>query len=322
MKILDFPGLSKRLLAQLPVTGVLDGDPARGIDYLIASQRRGFPRPPYQSLYAVESGELLSQVDVICLTLTTTEGRFSVPGIANVATRPMAQRRGCAGALLAEVHRREAARGARWSFLWTHRSWGAHRLYERLGYVDLYSPPASLKRVPASASRKLPKGYRWRVVQRAAAPRLDRILQRATGGRIGFVPRFSGSFRARFAMGWKNPENLRILLHGSSEVGYAYLSYSDPWSLSANEVVVLGAEHHAPMVRALEATARGRWLALETTTFVSDAAPVLRSRGFSTYPSTHRTLMGKPLEGGDRRPALWKTTFHDPLFSNHHGDMF
>ncbi len=284
MKILDFQDLPKSLLKQLPVTAVLDGDPPWGSEILRSNQKLGIPYSSYRCVYAVESGEIVSQIEVYWLTLTTTDGVFPVAGIANVATRPLAQGRGWASALLEEVHRREVDRGASSSFLWTHRSWGAHRLYERLGYVDVYSPPASLKRIPTSVPRKPPAGYRWRICDRRDADRLDRLLVRANQGRIGFIPRFPRSFYARFAIGWRRPDNHRILFQGSQPVGFVHLSHTDPWSISANEVVVVGSEHTRPMLQALESTASGRWLALETTTFVADAAVELRDRGFSTYP--------------------------------------
>jgi GNAT superfamily N-acetyltransferase len=322
VKILDLPHLPRRLRLQLPVIGILDGDPPFGHEIIHRSQELGNPHARYFGVFAVESGEIQSQVAVIWLTFTSVNGTFPVAGIENVATRPTSQRRGWAAALMEEVHRRESRRGVEWSFLWTHRSWGAHRLYEKLGYSDVYTPPAALKRVSRSSTLRIPSGYRWRVATRRDASRLDRIYDRATLHRLGFVHRFSGSFRARFTLGWRRPENLRILMLGSRDVGYVSLATSDRWSVTANEVVVVDPSHARPIIQALEFEGRNRWLLLETTTFVSDASQELRDRGFSTYAITHRTLMAKHLQNLGRAPAKLESTFQNPRFSNHRGDMF
>ncbi|MFZ3355198.1 MAG: GNAT family N-acetyltransferase [Thermoplasmata archaeon] len=322
MRILDLKALSPSLRYQLPVVGVLDGDPPWGYEFVRMSRKLRIPHADYHAVYAVESGEIQSHVGVLWLTFTTPTGAVPVTGIDNVATRPTAERRGWAAALMEEVHRRESDRGVAWAFLWTHRSWGAHRLYERLGYRDVYSPPAALKRLARNRRARLPVGYEWRPAALRDANRLDRIFRRATVGRLGFISRFPGSFRARFVLGWRRPENHRILFHHSREVGYANLAVSDTWSVTANEVIVVDPSHTDAMIQALETSTSNKWLLLETTTFVTDGATQLRKRGFSLHPATHRTLMAKSLQGPGRESAEVVRTIGSPRFSNHRGDMF
>jgi hypothetical protein len=148
------------------------------------------------------------------------------------------------------------------------------------------------------------------------------MLSRATEDRIGFLPRSPGSFKAAFELGWRTPEKLRVLVSGRERVGYANLGMEDAWSATFNEVVVTGPEHIAPMLGALEAEAQGRWLVLETTTFVNDASTLLRERGFATYPVTHRTLMAKRLTGTSERTEDLGALCRSPLFSLQRSDMF
>ena len=83
-----------------------------------------------------------------------------------------------------------------------------------------------------------------------------------------------------------------------------------------------GPEHIVPMLDALEAEAQGRWLVLETTTFVNDASTLLRKRGFATYPVTHRTLMAKRLGGTSERTEDLGALCRSSLFSLQRSDMF
>jgi GNAT superfamily N-acetyltransferase len=290
--------------------------------FLARIRRMGHPSSDYGAVYAVEKGQVLSRVETLHLAFMGIEGAQTVVGISDVLTRPEGIGRGYARTLLREVHRREKARGRNWSFLWTRRTWGAHRLYESLGYEDVYSPPSALREIPRSRRSAPPAGYRWRNVSRADAGRLERLLLRATAGRLGFVPRSRGSFRIRFELGWRKPENHRILLCRGREVGYAQLSEDSSWNLSTNEVTVTSAQHTTPMIEALEALARGRWLTFQGTSFVRDTESVLAGRGYAIYPSSHIVLMAKPLRSSASRGEDLRTVFRTARVSNHRGDSF
>jgi len=309
-------------LPQLAAFGPLDGDPPQGIEFIRQVRRWGLPASDYYGLYAVEDGEVLSRVESLRLRFTTRQGREDVVGISDVSTRPEGIGRGYARSLLTEVHRREVERGRRWSFLWTHRSWGAHRLYESLGYEDVYSPPTALRPIPRAPGRRLPKNFAWGRVTPTDARRLERILHASTNGRVGFVPRFPGSISLRFRTGWRKPENHRLLLESSKPIGYAHLLENSRWNLTTNEVVVTDEAHLGSMVDALEVLARGRWLTLHTTSFVTDTATVLRERGYRLFPSAHLTLMAKALVESGRSNWNPRSVCQDPSFSCHRGDVF
>ncbi len=282
----------------------------------------GHPASDYYGVYAVENGQALSRVESLQLAFRGFDGPQTVVGISDVLTRPDGLGRGYARCLLREVHRREAARGRRWSFLWTHRTWGAHRLYEGLGYEDVYSPPLALREVPEATGEAPPSGYRWRIARAAEAGQLERLLNAGTRDRLGFVPRSRGWNRVRFRLGWRKPENHRVLVHGSRDVGYAHLSDTSDWNLSTNEVVLASSEHAEPMLRALEGLARGRWLTFQGTSFARDWEAMLVARGYALYPTSHTVLMAKSLRSRIPRGEDLRRVFRAPEFSSHRGDMF
>ncbi|MGD0250899.1 MAG: GNAT family N-acetyltransferase, partial [Thermoplasmata archaeon] len=314
--------LPDRLLLQLAAFAVSDGDPPQDVKFIRRLQHMGHPASDYWGVYAVEDDQVLSRVETLHLGFTGRTGPQTVVGISDVLTRPNGVGRGFARALLQEVHRRETAAGRTWSFLWTHRTWGAHHLYEELGYEDAYSPPHALRPIGRRARREPPLGYRWKVSRPSDAGRLERLLAIATEGRLGFVPRSRGSTRIRFRVGWRKPENLRILSRGSRAVGYAYLADDGPWNLTTQEVVVTSPDHREAMLDALEVLARGRWLTFQSTSFVRDSDPILREHGFAVYPASHVVLMAKPLGSQSSRGEDLRRVFRDPGFSSHRGDMF
>jgi len=321
MNVTDFDHLPRSLYSQLGVLGLLDGDPPQGIGFVRRFRGLGLPCAEYYAVYAVEDGRILSQVEVVRPRFTSDAGSEVVCGVAGVATRPDAVRRGLAGRLIREVHRREAALGQRWSFLWTHRSWGAHTLYERLGYRDVYSPPSAFRPLGLRRIRRFPSGYEWVTVTRRDLPTLERVFLRSTQGRLGFVSRPPGLLSARVRMGWRVPENHRVLYRRGAAVGYAHLTFS-PWHVGANEVLVDSPEHLVPMIDALESTEPERSFSLGSTTFVRDAQEELERRGYVIYPFAHVTLMARPLTR-ERRPGEDPARVcADPRFSCHRADAF
>jgi GNAT superfamily N-acetyltransferase len=324
MEIIDFDHLPRDLLPQLGSLGLLNGDTPLGIDFVQFLRRfrtGALPQAEYYAVYAVEDGTILSRVEVTRPRFTTEDAPQTVAGIADVSTRPDAVRRGLAGKLLEEVHRREAELGYHWAILWTRRSWGAHRLYERLGYRDVHSPASALRPLPHRRRRRLPKGYTWVPAQRQDAARIERLFAGATRGRLGFVPRPRGSIALKFELGWRVPENHRILSYRGLPVGYAYLNVS-PFHVGTSEVLVEAPEHAGPMIEALEATAKGGSFSLANTTFIRDAEQEFRRRGYAIYPSAHLTLMAKSLASDGRTPEDLEVVCRDRRFSCHRGDVF
>lgn len=321
MRIYALADLPATVRSQLVVPGVMTGDPPRDEEQIRRLRAFGFPLAPYYAVYAVAGGEVLSRVEVIRPTFRTIEGLQVVSGISDVATRPDAVDRGYARALIREVHRREQRAGRRWCLLWTQRSWGAHRLYERLGYRDVYSPPTAVRYLRASPPTRLPRGYAWETAGPGDFPRLERLLRRGTEGRVGFVSRFPGSYRARVRLGWRTLANFRILLEGSEDAGFAYVTLSSTQA-EAIEVLVASPSHRRPMLDALETLAKGRWLVLRTTSFAADVRDELGRRGYGLYAPAHLVLMARRLRGTASDADDVAATCRDVRFSCHRGDVF
>ncbi|MCI4353571.1 MAG: GNAT family N-acetyltransferase [Thermoplasmata archaeon] len=323
MRIVELADLPTALRPQLATLSWLDGDYPQDESFLRRLRRLGFPYSDYQALFAIEGDQVLGKVETIVLPFVTASGTQPVLGVTGVSTRPDALERGIATILLEQAHARERHSDRKWAFLWTHRSWGAHRLYERLGYRDVYSPPAALRRIPPSARRPVPNGYGWETLKTAEVPFLDRVLHAGSRERHGFIPRFPGSFRLRFQMGWRHLSEYNLLRKGSVPVGYAFAT-SNPAAIAAYEVVVTAARHSVPMVAALERRAAGRWLVFGHTTFVRDHEELLRGRGYALYREGHATLMAKPLGPSTRRARSSDPleVCRGPAFACHRGDVF
>lgn len=282
----------------------------------------GRPFQRYESLYALEGGVPLARVGSIRVPFRTRVTTFEACGVADVATRPDAVRRGLATALMEETHRRARAGGVPWAFLWTRRSWGAHRAYERLGYRDIYSPRIAVKR-PSSAPRA-PSATSRGTIRRAGpddAATLDGIFEVATRHRIGFVPRAPRTFEARFRLGWRDPAEFWILRRGGAAVGYLHAA-RDRFDIISREIVGRSPRVARALLGELERLAGRRWIAIGNTTFVRDAADELRAAGYRLLAETHGTLMACPLlPEAARGWEELRRTVADARFSLHSGDM-
>jgi GNAT superfamily N-acetyltransferase len=323
LKILELADLPARLGPQLGALNWLDGDPPSDAEFLHRLRKLGAPVSDYQALFAVEGGQVLGKVETAKQSYVSPAGAEWVVWVSGVETRPDALRRGIARTLLNEVHDRERSAGRRWSILWTHRTWVAHQMYEKLGYTDVYAPPAALQKLPRSQPRLLPMGYDWRPAKSGEHEVLESLLQESSRGRYGFIPRYAGSFRLRFRLGWRRPSDFHILSKDSKDVGYAQVSSSRD-ARSAYEVVVANPRYAGPMLDALESSAQGRWIALARTTFITDHLKLFRKRGYAVYRRPHPTMMAKSLRPGppDRPNSNPSTVCRSARFQFHGGDVF
>ena len=317
----DWEGLSPSQRENVALLDVADNDPAGHTSRTMAYRAGGRTARDYRPLFAVEGSEVLARVSTIRSNFRFHRGLVRVCGVADVVTRPDALHRGLADRLLEEHHRSAREEGVPWALLWTNRSWGAHRFYERRGYRDVYSPPVLVRRVPRTRPPSRP-GYSVRRTTPREAPMLDSLFERATRGRTGFVPRPPGSFASRFRLGRRPASAVRQLLHDRRAVGYAIVN-EDPDQVTCVEAVGLRASQRLPLLELLERTAAGRWLVVARTTFAADVAGPAGRRGYAGLGTVHSTLMAKPLTGP--REANWAELLRvvrEPEFSCHIGDMF
>ena len=220
MRILSFDELSaaqdrSRALVNLAAFGNVF-DRARIEDY----RRRLGCFSDYVGVFAVEGDEVLGQVFVLRLPYEFPDGPDSVSAIATVATRPDVGRTGIARTLLREAHRREREVGARYAALWTNRSWGAHRLYEELGYRDVYSVPWAVR---SPTPRQIPKPP-VRVARPTDLGAIERLHRQLARDRLGYRDRSPGWLRVDVKLGYVDPSTDLLVRHRRGELaGYAHL---------------------------------------------------------------------------------------------------
>ncbi len=276
-----------------------------GLDDLTAAlraRRSGFPFAPYLGLYAREDNALLSAVFVSHYPVTTPDGPETVAGIELVMTRPDATRRGLAGQLLREVHRREQTAGPRLSLLCTGRSNLAYELYLKLGYQDIFTPRAALRYIDRPTTTVFPT-IRVRRVRTRDALALARVHRRTNAGALGFARRDPRSFRTRFLSGAVAVRNLLVAeRHGRVE-GYATLEPHLSWSRAA-EVIAPTSDVRAALMARLERESKGRWLAFGSEWFSGDDDPEL-IRYTPLLPS-YSVMMACPLAPSLRRRNLYR----------------
>lgn len=322
MKILEVRALPARYLTSWGTLQVSDRDPPMDLRFLRRGVALGDPYAPYLGLVAVDRGEVAAQVMVERTRLVTPSGPEPCSAITGVITRPDALGRGLCSRLFREVHRRERDLGIRRALLWTHRTWSAHRLYEHLGYRDIYSPPTAVRSPPRGRAGRLPDGWSARAARRSDARLLARLLNRSNRGRTGLVRRFPESFALRFALGWRMPKDHLILRLRGRPAGYVGAT-QDRRSVAVHEVAVADATGRAAAVIAVERLARSRWVTFSSTTFVRDARELLLERGYHLASSDHIVLMSRNL---GRSPTLGLRDLRElcasSAFAQHRGDIF
>lgn len=273
----------------------------------------------YVALFAVEHGHAVGQMFVLRIPYTFPGGTETVSGIAGVATRPDRAGAGIARTLLTEVHRREKEAGIRFSTLWTNRSWGAHRLYEKLGYRDVYSYPWAVHG-PVARLPNRPPGIRKG--RRSDLAEVERVHAEQAKGRLGFVRAPDGYTAAAVAAGDLHPEKELIVLRSGGRLrGYAQFN-SDPQRLTCGELVATSAGARRALVAGVIRTAGRRAFAFQHTA-VSDHPELFRGNGYSFSPSAWWALMACAL-GRHWTPGAAVSQFatRDPRFLCLGGDRF
>ncbi len=236
MRILSFDELpataeSSRALLQLAAFGSFytrsDVDAWRGKTHRLAE---------YGGVFAVEGERVLGEVYVLRIPYAFAGGTEPIAGLATVTTLPDRRRRGIAAALLQDVHRREREAGLRYVTLWTNPSWGAHALYEKLGYRDVYSSRWAV-RIGGSRTARRRSTHRIRTGRASDLGPIERLHDRALQGRLGFAERPAGALVSKYDTGRLDPaRQLLVCSTGGRIVGYAQYDRS-PQRIVCGELV-------------------------------------------------------------------------------------
>ncbi len=273
----------------------------------------------YVGLFAEDRGRLIGQMFVLHVPYTFPGGREIVSGIAAVGTRPDRGRAGVARRLLEEVHRREKSAGVRFSTLWTNRSWGAHGLYEKLGYRDVYSSPWSVH-APLARRPRRPRGAR--PARRSDLGEIERFHTEQTLGRLGFLRGTPGYLAAEVATGDLDPAKELVVLRSQGRLrGYAHLEVGRP-RIICGELVAASEAGRRALVAEVGRRAGRRAFAFQQTP-VTDSPALFRGPGFSTSPSGWYVFMASPLgRSWTTRRAISEFATQDRRFVCMAGDRF
>ena len=275
----------------------------------------------YAGVFAVEGDRVLGEVYVLRIPYTFPEGTELIGGLATVTTNPDERRSGIAAALIREAHQRERDAGIRYVTLWTNPSWGAHALYEKLGYRDVYSSPWAVRQ----RTSRVPLRRRARGIRFARPSDLEAIEQlhdRSAEGRLGFCRRPKGSLRAMALVGRLDPKRQLLVYRVAGElVGYAYLDRT-PQRTGCGELVAAT----FPGRRALfDEVVRltGRAPCAFQHSVVTDAPEFFRGRDFARSRGSWWGWMATEV-GRDwtATEAVDRLTTNDPRFLCYSGDRF
>jgi predicted N-acetyltransferase YhbS len=284
---------------------------------------RGIPEglADYVGVFAAEGGRLYGQVLVFRIPYAFPEGPGILSGIAAVATHPDRSRSGIARTLLEEVHRRERAAGIERVSLWTNRSWGAHTLYERLGYRDIYSSPW-IVRLPGGVrvSDRSPPGVR--PARPSDLDEIDRLHDRLVGGRPGFYRRAQGATRREVRAGTLDPgKNLLVLWERGELVGYAHLD-RNPYRSICGELIGVSSSVRRALLKEVHRRAGRAPCALQHT-WINDPPFAGRWKEPSVSRGGWFVLMGCDLSGPKSATATVRQFgSSDPRFVCLAGDRF
>jgi len=241
-------------------------------------RRRSDLYADYVGVFAVEGGHVLGQTYVKRLAYTFADGTETVGAIASVGTHPGRARHGVARRILEEVHRREREAGLRYVSLWTNRSWGAHHLYESLGYRDVYPVPwGVLPHGARPSGRKRGRGVS--PGRREDLPELDRFHETRARARLGFCHRPRRFLEILGTLRELDPEKELLVVRDRHGIrGYALVE-REATRMLCGELLADTPRVQRLLVAEVERRSRGAAVAFVLSA-ASDARSLLRRRGY------------------------------------------
>jgi GNAT superfamily N-acetyltransferase len=243
----------------------------------------------YVGVFAVDRGRLLGQVFVLRIPYRFRDGAGVVGGIAAVGTQPDRARAGIAGALLHEAHRRERESGIERTALWTNRSWGAHNLYEELGYRDVYSSPWVLHAPLPRGRRRSAPGVR--AGRRGDLAAIDRLHTRLFADRFGYHRRPKGFSRTELLLGELDPaKHLLVARRQGRLQGYARFD-PNPSRVLCGELVAQDSATKARLIAGIARVAGPRPFVFQHT-WVNDPPSPLGRPGYVATRGGWYRMMG------------------------------
>jgi GNAT superfamily N-acetyltransferase len=275
----------------------------------------------YVAVFAVEKERVLGHIFVLRMPYTFRDGAEPIGCIAAVGTRPDVGRSGIARALLEDVLRREKEAGIRYTALWTNRSWGAHALYEKLGYRDVYSSPWVV-RVPEERRRKTRVAGGVTVGRKEDLAEIDELHRRQAAGRIGYCYRPKGFSRGSAQLGFLDPgKNLLVARKKGVLVGYAHVDRNIFRTICGE--LVAESSLTARTLCAEIVRRYGKDPVAFQHTWVTDRARLFASAGYARIPIGWYVMLGQAIgRTWSQREAVQQFATDDPRFICLAGDRF
>jgi len=317
MRILTYEELSPELERDRSVVNMAAFGSVFSREYIELLRRLGFVSE-YVGVFAVERNRVLGHIFVLRIPFAFPAGPETISGIAAVGTRPDVGRTGVARALLTDAHRREREAGLRHAALWTNRSWGAHGLYEKLGYRDVYSSPAVVL-PPGGGGRRGPTLH---FAKPSDLDEIDRLHNRMAEGRLGYCYRPVGTLRADRRLHYIDPAtDILVARRRGRLAGYATVDRS-PRRVICGEIVATAGITKRSLIAGVERVAKGLPCAFQHTP-VRDSPELFRSRGSLTIPVSWYGMLGANLSREwTTKEAVREFATQDPRFICLAGDLF
>jgi GNAT superfamily N-acetyltransferase len=253
--------------------------------------------------FAVQNDNVIGSVGVMDMPTRTLDGSIEiVGGVYGVATLPSHVRKGVSTALMNAAHQYFKERGYRFSLLWTSRTFVAHAMYEKLGYVDWSERPTAHKILEPRKAGQAEKKKNVKV----DFDQILKIYNRYTKSKAGFVIRDKAYMKMMFRFESLSTRDCII-----EEDGYAVFktNLGGTWVKGTwiRELVALNTQTMRRLLQRVEDKSKD--LVYDRAIFDYSLLEVYESRGYMIRKKSHSVLMVKPLTP-------------DVPFSRAYGDKF
>lgn len=284
MKILEYDDVDSQQVLELSITCF---NWFLGPDEVKTIRRVDKRVPDYFALYAVEKGEVQSQVGVVTLDIQCDYGVEKVGFIWGVCTKSNAARKGIAGKLMEEAHARLASEDIACSFLGTGKSLLAYNLYRKMGYMDFISMDRALK---ASKPKEQPD------VSFSISYNNDTIMKlfsEYSKDLLGFIKRPDNFLEVRKAWSWMPYDTVGVFRVEEEAIGYLVASREGK-ILKIRELICPKVEDVQRCVSALEFEFNCEYIIYDSIIGTSRKKAIIKS-GFYVLDGSWGVLMVKDL---------------------------
>lgn len=247
--------------------------------------------PDYFALYGVERGKVVSQVGAVSVNTETVSGTERLGFIWGVCTDPKAARKGYAGKLIEELHRRLSDDGIRYVLLGTSQGFVAYNLYRKLGYMDFIRLRWAIRQ--CGPVEHPPKDIVFTKTRKDSI--FSEIWTRYSRGLLGFSHRPTDLIKIKKAWGWPPVNITGTFQKKDKTVGYI-LAKKEGKTIRIEEIIAFKPVDLIDIMKVLEIKYKPRHV-LFNLLEGSHGEKICNDLGFTRTFDTWGMLMIKDLEG-------------------------